>query len=398
MIVQPFLPAYGGYTVARGDRIILVKGAIPGEVVEITVQEKKRDYTLAMVTQVVEPSEHRVAPKCPVFGICGGCHLQYISYDRQLRMKEEVLVDSLARIGKIDVNLGPSLCGAQWNYRHRAQFKVSRQGTIGFFRESSRDVVEFDACPLMKDEINGLLKNMKGLALAQGVREVHLCVGDTAAVLLRCDDEQVCVSERFRSIGISSIACNDTLTEGAGYVGFNLLGLKYTVSPWTFFQAHWSLNAEVAETIAQAAAPLTNSTVLDLYAGAGNFSLPLAENAREIILVEENSRAVEDGTRNLKLNRFKNCRFVRSTAEKYKIPKKMDLLILDPPRPGMTAEVGKKVLDNTPDRIIYISCNPSTLARDVKKLREKYEILSVQMIDFFPNTFHIEAVVFLQVR
>ncbi len=398
MIVKPLLPAYGGYTVARDDRIILVKGAIPGEVVEAAVQEKKRDYTLAVVTQVVEPSEYRVEPKCPVFGICGGCHLQYISYDHQVRMKEEVLVDSLARIGKVQVNLGPSLCGVQWSYRHRAQFKVSRQGSIGFFRESSRDVVEFDACPLMKDEINGLLKNIKGQGLAQGMKEFHLCLGDEAAVLLRCADEQMCAPERFRSIGILSIACNDTLTEGAGYVAFNLLGLKYTVSPWTFFQAHWSLNAEVAETIAQAAAPLTNSTVLDLYAGAGNFSLPLAENAREIILVEENSRAVEDGTRNLKLNRLKNCRFVRSTAEKYKIPKKIDLLILDPPRPGMTAEVGKKVLENTPDRIIYLSCNPSTLARDVKKLKEKYEILSVQMIDFFPNTFHIEAVVFLQIR
>ena len=398
MIVKPLLPAYGGFTVARDDRIILVRGAIPGEVVEVTVQEKKRDYTLAVVTQVVEPSEYRVEPKCPVFGVCGGCHLQYISYDRQLGMKEEVLVDSLARIGKVDVNLAPSLYDMQWNYRHRAQFKISRQGTIGFFRESSRDVVEFEACPLMKDEINGLLKNIKGHALAHGLKEAHLCVGDAAAVLLRCDDERVCAAEQYRAIGISSIACNDTLTEGAGYVAFDLLGMKYTVSPWTFFQAHWSLNAKVAGTMAQALAPMTNGIVLDLYAGAGNFSLPLAEHAREIILVEENSHAVEDGMRNLKLNRLKNCRFVRSTAEKYKIPKKIDLLILDPPRSGITAEVGKKVLENTPDRIIYVSCNPATLSRDVKKLREKYEIISVQMVDFFPNTFHIEAVVILQLR
>jgi len=398
LIVKPLLPAYGGYTVARDDRIILVKGAIPGEVVEVTVQEKKRDYTLAVVTQIVEPSEHRVEPQCPVFGVCGGCHLQYISYDRQLSMKEEVLVDSLARIGKTDVNLGPVLCDVQWNYRHRAQFKVSRGGTIGFFRESSRDVVEFDACPLMKDEINGLLKNIKRQALAHGLKEVHLCVSDAAAVLLRCDDAQVCAPERFRAAGISCIACNDDLTEGSGYIAFDLLGLKYTVSPWTFFQAHWSLNAKVAERIAQAAAPLTNCTVLDLYAGAGNFSLPLAEYAQEIICVEENPRAVEDGTRNLKLNRLRNCRFVRSAAEKYKISRKIDLLILDPPRSGMTAEVGKKVLESNPDRIVYLSCNPSTLARDVKKLKEKYELVSVQMVDFFPNTFHIEALVFLQLR
>lgn len=398
MIVKPLLSAYGGYTVARDDKIILVKGAIPGEVVEVTVQEKKRDYTLAAVSQVVEPSEYRVEPKCPVFGVCGGCHLQYVSYERQLSMKEEVLVDSLARLGGIEVELGPSLSDAQWNYRHRAQFKVSRHGNIGFFRESSRDIVEFDACPLMKGEINGLLRTVKEKALAQGLKEIHFSVGDSVAVLLKYDGDYVCDQERFRQAGMASIACNDNLTEGSGYVALDLLGLKYTVSPWTFFQAHWLLNTKVVELITRAAEPLKGQVVLDLYAGAGNFSLPLAGQAQEILLVEENPHAIEDGTRNLKMNRLKNCRFIRSSAEKYKMQKKVDLLILDPPRPGLTVEVAKKVIEHAPARIIYISCNPATLARDLKKLKEKYEITSVRMIDFFPNTFHIEAVVFLQIR
>ena len=398
MIVKPLLPAYGGYTVARDDKIILVKGAIPGEVVEVTVQEKKRDYTLAAVSQVVEPSEYRVEPKCPVFGVCGGCHLQYVSYERQLSMKEEVLVDSLARLGGIEVELGPSLSDAQWNYRHRAQFKVSRHGNLGFFRESSRDIVEFEACPLMKGEINGLLRTVKEKALAQGLKEIHFSVGDSVAVLLKYDGDYACDQELFRQAGMASIACNDNLTEGSGYVVFDLLGLKYTVSPWTFFQAHWLLNTKVAELITQAAEPLKGQVVLDLYAGAGNFSLPLAEQAQEILLVEENPHAIEDGTRNLKMNGLKNCRFMKSSAEKYKMQKKVDLLILDPPRPGLTTEVAKKVIEHAPARIIYISCNPATLARDLKKLKEKYAITSIRMIDFFPNTFHIEAAVFLQIR
>ena len=398
MIVKPLLPAYGGYTVARDDKIILVKGAIPGEVVEVNVQERKRDYTLAAVSQVVEPSEDRVEPKCPVFGVCGGCHLQYVSYERQLSMKEEVLVDSLTRLGGIEVELGPSLSDAQWNYRHRAQFKVSRHGNIGFFRESSRDIVEFEACPLMIGEINGLLRTVKEKVLARGLKEIHVSVGDAVAVLLKYAGDYACDQERFRQAGIASIACNDNLAEGSGYVAFDLLGLKYTVSPWTFFQAHWSLNTKVAELITQAAEPLKGQTVLDLYAGAGNFSLPLAEQAQEILLVEENPHAIEDGTRNLKMNGLKNCRFMKSSAEKYKMQKKVDLLILDPPRPGLTTEVAKKVIEHAPARIIYISCNPATLARDLKKLKEKYAITSIRMIDFFPNTFHIEAAVFLQIR
>ena len=398
MIVTASLPAYGGYTIVRDDKIILVKGAIPGEVVEIIVQERKRDYLVGTVSQVVEPSQDRVGPICPVFGVCGGCQLQYVRYERQLRMKEDVLRDSLARLGDIQLELGESLSGTQWHYRHRAQFKVSPQGIAGFFRESSRDVVELESCPLMRNEINTIFQRVKAQGLARGLKEIHLCVGDTAAALLRYDAHWTCAPERFREAGISSIACNDELAEGAGYIRLQLPGLNYTVSPQTFFQAHWELNTRVAEFIMQESGVLADKTVVDLYAGAGNFSLPLAGRARDVVLVEENPHAVEDGMRNVKLNRLRNCRFVKSSAEKYRMQKKADLLILDPPRPGLTGEVAKKVLEHVPDKIFYISCNPSTLARDLKKLKAKYDITTVRLVDFFPNTYHIEAVVFLQIR
>ncbi|MBI5073934.1 MAG: class I SAM-dependent RNA methyltransferase [Nitrospirae bacterium] len=396
MILRPSLPAYGGYSLARDEKVILIKGAVPGELVEVNIDEKKRDYMLATVTQVLEPSEFRVEPKCPVFGICGGCHLQFIAYEKQVSMKEEVLVDSLTRLGGIDVQLSPSLTDAQWHYRHRAQFKISKEGTIGFFRESSRDVVLFESCPLMIDRINELLKRIKEKDLASGLKEIHLSIGDSAAALLKGDAADSGRNEAFREIGISSVAVNDTLIEGSGTVMFDLNGMKYTVSPWTFFQAHWGLNLKVAEFVAGLAAPLEGKKVLDLYAGAGNFSLPVARYAAEVVLVEENPFAVEDGTRNLKLNGLKNCKFVRSTAEKYRIQKTFDTIILDPPRPGLTSEVVKKVLEMPSDTIVYISCNPSTLARDLKKLKVAYDVQSVQMIDFFPNTFHIEAAALLR--
>lgn len=396
MILRPTLPAYGGFSIARDEKIILIKGAIPGELVEVAIDERKRDYMLATVTQVVEPSEFRVQPNCPVFGICGGCHLQFIAYEKQVSMKEEVLVDSLTRLGGVEVQLAPSLIDAQWHYRHRAQFKISREGTIGFFRESSRDVVVFETCPLMIGRINELLQRIKGKNLVSGLKEIHLSAGDSVAVLLKGAAVDHQLSEAFREIGIASVAVNDALIEGSGTVAFDLNGMNYTVSPWSFFQAHWSLNLKVAEFIEARTVPLKGKRVLDLYAGAGNFSLPLARNAEEVVLVEENPFAVEDGSRNLKLNGLKNCRFIQSSAEKYRIQKKFDVIILDPPRPGLTSEVVKKVLDTPSDTIVYISCNPSTLARDLKKLKEKYDIESVQMIDFFPNTFHIEAAAFLR--
>lgn len=392
------MPAYGGYAIARDEKIILIKGAIPGEVVDVAIEEKKRDYSLATVLNVVEPSEFRTEPPCPVFGICGGCQLQYIAYEKQVAMKDEVLLDSLKRIGGIEVDLDPPCSDVQWNYRHRAQFKVSKTGEAGFFRESSRDVVTFDSCPLLVSKINDLFHAITRQDLIPNLTEIHIAAGDTPVALLRGKDYDRAQFDTFIDIGLSGISYNDENVCGGAYTGFDLGGLRYTVSPWTFFQAHWSLNNTVVASLLSRLLPLEGKRVLDLYAGAGNFSLPFGAHAAEVVAVEENPRAVEDGKRNIELNSMKNCRFVVSSAEKFKIAKKFDIIVLDPPRPGLTNDVMKKILADPADTIVYISCNPSTLARDLKKLKDKYEIRSVQQIDFFPNTYHIEAVSILQIR
>ena len=397
-ILKSLMPAYGGYSIARDEKVVLIRGAIPGEVVEAEIEEKRRDYSTARVIGVVEPSEYRTEPKCPVFGICGGCQLQFMTYEKQLMIKDEILRDSLTRLGAIDTVPGPALSAAQWNYRHRAQFKVARNGEIGFFREASRDVVTFEECPLLTGEINCMLRKIKEKDIAGGLTEIHIAAGGTPVALLKGRDYDSSLFDSFTEAGLSGIAYNDAISYGGAFTSFDLNGLKYTVSPWSFFQAHWSLNRTVVEHVLSQVMPLEGKSVLDLYAGAGNFSIPSAVHAAEVVAVEENPYAVEDGIRNVKLNGLKNCKVVRSSAEKFRIQKKFDLIILDPPRPGLTSEVGKKVLESPSDMIVYISCNPSTLARDLKKLKEKYDLLSVRQIDFFPNTFHIEAVAFLRIR
>ena len=398
LILKSLMPAYGGYTIAREEKVIFIKGAIPGEVVEVEIEEKKRDYSIASVKNIVEPSEYRSEPECRVFGICGGCQLQFISYERQLSMKDEILLDSLNRLGGIELVLSPVLSDSQWNYRHRAQFKVSKNGDVGFFKGSSRDVITFDICPLMIQEINTLLQKIKFKDIVRNLNEIHIAMGDTPVALLKGKDYDTTLFDTFTEIGLTGIAYNDTIAYGGAYTGFDLNGLRYTVSPWTFFQAHRTLNNRVVAFIINSLMPLGGKHVLDLYAGAGNFSLPFAASAEDVIAVEENTYAVDDGNRNLKLNDIKNCRIVKSSAEKYKFNRKFDVIILDPPRPGLSSEVVKKILENPSDRIVYISCNPATFSRDLKKLSEKYEVQSVSQIDFFPNTFHIEAVAFLRIK
>lgn len=404
VVLKSLSPAYGGYSIARDEqeKVVLIKGAVPGEVVDVEIIEKKRDYSTARVITVLEPSEQRVDPLCPVFGICGGCHLQFIAYDTQVAMKDEVLLDSLARIGGIETGLSPALTDAQWHYRRRAQFKIGRNGEVGFFRESTRDVVAFDACPLMDDGINTLFRRIREGINTTGLSEIHIACGDKPPdqpVLLLLGREYAgSPFEEYLAAGAAGVAYNREVVAGMDGTCFDLNGLSYTVSPWTFLQAHWSLNRKVVELIASELAPLEGKRVLDLYAGAGNFALPLAGQAAEVIAVEENPHAVDDGMRNIEANEIRHCRMVKSSAEKYKPGKKFDVIILDPPRPGLTSEVVKKILEMPSDHIVYISCNPSTFSRDLKKLKEKYDILSVRQIDFFPNTFHIESIAFLRLR
>ncbi|PKL52044.1 MAG: hypothetical protein CVV37_03155 [Nitrospira bacterium HGW-Nitrospira-1] len=392
------MPAYGGYTIARDEKVVLIKGAIPGEVVEVTIEEKKRDYAIASVANVIEASEYRISPRCSVFGVCGGCQLQFISHEKQLMMKDEIILDSLKRIGGMEISLEPALSDLTWNYRRRAQLKVSRNKEIGLFRESSRDIVTFQSCLLMNQEINALLQKIKETDSARNLSEIHIAAGDSAVVFLKGRDYDRSLADTYREIGFSGVMLDDDTCSGPVYTNFDLNGMLYTVAPRTFFQAHWSLNKKVVEFVVQQLLPLSGKHVLDLYAGAGNFSIALAAHAEHVVSVEENPFAVADGIRNIELNGLKNCKFLRMTAEKYRIKKKFDILILDPPRHGLGSDITNRILENPSDTIVYISCNPSTLARDLKKLKDKYEIQSVRQIDFFPHTFHIETIAFLQIR
>jgi len=396
-IIKAQSPVYGGYVIARDSGVIFIKGAIPEEVIEISISEKKRDYSIAAVTNVIEPSPYRVNPPCPVFGICGGCHLQFISYERQVSMKEEILLDSVSRIGGMEVSLSQSLTDRNYNYRYRGQFKVSREGKIGFYKEGTREVIAIDGCPLMIDEINLVVKKLSNRKLP-GISEIHISYGDIGNALVKSKLTPEDVEQLITDAGFSGIAFENGESTGKDYIKLDLNGLQYTVTPWSFFQAHWALNKKVVELITDELQPLENARVLDLYAGAGNFSLPLAMHASQVVAVEGNRFAIEDGQRNVKLNNIKNCKFINSSAEKYRAHEKFDVVVLDPPRPGLTGDVMKKVLGLSAKKIVYISCNPATLARDLKKLSEMYNLDSLRMIDFFPNTYHIEALAFLSLK
>ncbi|MCE5313359.1 MAG: class I SAM-dependent RNA methyltransferase [Nitrospiraceae bacterium] len=408
VVVTAGKPAYGGLAVARTEsgKVILIKGALPGEKVRAEIQQDHRDYFIGAAAEIIEPSTERVTPECQYFGVCGGCQLQHSSYREQVRMKEDVLLESITRAVGDGVKLSHTFSSSEhWNYRLRGQFKTSK-GRIGFFREKSDDVVDIESCPIMSADVNTLLARTRSL-LTSAVKEIHISSGTGASALVKLRSEMATretphqTASAMTKAGFSSISVDtgkDILQFGEPSVQLDLCGLKYRVSPLSFFQSNWQLNNIVVKFVADYMRDSAAKNIVDLYSGAGNFSLPAAQFSNRVLAVEENPYAVQDGIKNTRINNITNCEFIEASAERFDIPGNTDLLILDPPRPGLTNRTIQNVLNNAPDRIIYMSCNPSTFARDLKKLLGVYNLVSLSMIDFFPQTYHIESLAFLEAR
>jgi 23S rRNA (uracil1939-C5)-methyltransferase len=399
-------PLYRGFFLARHQgKVVMVKGPVmTGETVQAVIEEDRNDYFTASAIKIIDPSPERITPPCKYFGVCGGCHFQHIPYDLQVKIKEEVLQDSLQRIMKAEIVLSESMTNNnQWNYRLRGQFKVSAEG-IGLHRRGTRDVVKTDTCLLMSEEINKHIQRTNKIVRKLKIREFHITHGDCliAMIITRksalTDEEAERLALDLMSEGLSGLTIlRGDLQFGKSFITLDHLGLKYTISPQSFIQNNWVLNQAVISFVRKKLKPRNGMKILDLYAGAGNFSLPLASDT-DVVAVEGNKYAIQDGQRNLEINNLSNYRFIRSTAEKFRTDERFDAIILDPPRPGLTNRAMKNVLSMLPERIVYLSCNPTTFARDMKKLLGNYDMESIRLIDFFPQTFHIEALAFLHLR
>ena len=405
-------PAYGGFARARGKRsVLLIKNAIPGETVVVKIEDQKKDFAFASIVRIFAASPDRIEPQCPVFGVCGSCHHQYISYPRQILLKEEILRDCIRRTVRKEFDLSKPFLGASpWQFRYRGRFKLDA-GIIGFFRENSREIVDIDRCALMKTEVNALFAKAREIykdspSLFDGVSELHISYGNVGSVLLKSVSNlstarQKQIGMLFLDTGFKGVCVmsekGKIVNFGDEHISLGLDGLKYTVSPRSFFQGHWDLNVAVVSFLRQTLHPLEGQRVIALYAGS-NFSLPLAFDGADVYAVEKNHTVIEDGMRNAAANGIRNCRFIECSAERLKVSDKVDTLVVAAPKPGLSNRVLGKILTLEPDKIVYISCNPFALAHGMNKLLSKYEIESMRIIDCLPHTYYIKSITVLRLR
>ncbi len=403
---------YGGYGFAqREGKSVLVDYALPGEIVEVQTFQEKKDYLLARVKRVIMPSSARREPPCPYFGICGGCQLQHMDYPAQIKSKEEILLETLSRIGKLELkSLEPSLSSEEFGYRVRVQFKAS-EGKLGFFERRSHKIVEVKECLVVHPAINDLIPSLKEIVKKiDGLKEIHVLYSPhEGEFLLKLYSEKSFPKDKLRRlieailpkkvVGVGLYKDQRLYSLGRDFTFVKVGPYRYRVSMDSFIQVnHFLWGSFVGSTLPK---EMLNR-VLELHCGIGFFSLFLAERSEFVLAYDTNRSAIRDAEYNAKINSVSNVSFEHESgleALKRHAGEPIDLFFLDPPRSGLSNGEAKMILRNKPREILYISCEPTTLARDLKVLvKGGYKPISVRMVDNFPNTYHIEAIAHLKME
>jgi 23S rRNA (uracil1939-C5)-methyltransferase len=372
--------AHGGSAVGRHDgRAIFVAYGVPGERVRARITQDKRRFAYAEVVEVLEPAPIRVMPHCKHFGVCGGCHWQHMDYVAQLSFKQSVVADQMRRLGGLlDVVVHPTIPSPDaWAYRSHVTYHVTADGQLGFVGLDDRTVIPIEECHIVREELfNPLVSSALNLAPAERVR-VQVGSNDDELLIATGQGE-----DNFQRI----LTSHET-------VHYTIQGRTFQVSAGSFFQ----VNLPQAETLVRLVLErlkLTGSErLLDLYSGVGLFTAFLAEHARHVTAVESFPLAVKDAEVNL--NPFDNIDLIEGAVEDVlsALGRGYDAALLDPPRAGMDARALKALMKIAPQKIVYVSCDPATLARDAKQLvGAGYHLIEVQPVDMFPQTYHIEAV------
>lgn len=413
--------AFKGYGVSRvNGKVVFVPYTLRGEEARVEIAEEKKTYSLGKLIHLLKPSPRRVAPPCPYFGRCGGCQWQHIDPTLQGEFKKEILHDILTRLGGLKqvppITVIPS--PQPYDYRLRVQLKVQGEA-IGYYEERSHRLVDIEHCAIAHPLVNRILTALRqSLPLFRSMEEIEINVSpEEKQGILRLhphrfssDTEHLLLAFQSKHPVLKGMILTDRKKVkcfGDPVLYFTISfhrhdesrSLRLRTSPESFFQVHLEQNQCLIQTVQDWADVQPEERALDLFAGVGNFTLPLAVGTKEAWGIEENPRAVEDARFNADRNGVSRCKFIRGRTEdvlKTLAGERFEVVVLDPPRVGCKTIV-HQVTQLEPKRIIYVSCEPTTLARDLRLFLERgYRLEDLRLFDLFPQSYHMEVVALLR--
>lgn len=391
---------YGGDCLGRlpDGRAVFVPFVLPGEIVQVEILEEKKRYARALPLELIAQSPDRIAPRCIHFGACGGCQHQNLDYAKQLELKETIIRDQFQRIAKIDdPPLQPIISSpSPWNYRNTVQFHLGQFGELGYIHADGEHLLPIEECHLPQGAINELWPQLE-LGEESGVYRLGIRLDTYDSLMLIMEGEDPKPPEFSVDIPISAVYTPSnarlTILAGDDHLTFNLLDRNFQVSARSFFQVNTAMAEKMISHLLQHLSFSDETRAIELYAGVGLFSAFIAPHVSLLTAIESSGSACHDFTTNL--DEFENVILYEAEVEDVLQTLKMqaDLLIADPPRAGLAPAVHDALGTIMPLQIAYISCDPATLARDVKKILDKgYRLLSVTPFDLFPQTSHIESI------
>jgi len=381
-----------GNGLARIDgKIVFVPKTIPGDIVEIDIIKDNKKFQEGQVISYIEKQPRY--SMCPYSNICGGCHLIDLKYDAQLKYKENKVKELFKKVLNIDIDIKDVISGNNYNYRNKISLHL-KNNKIGFYSEESHNLVEIDECVITDKEINLVIKNLKDIVKDSDIEEVM--VRNHNGILLDIKGK-INKEELLNSFGyVEVIYLNDKLIKGEGFVISNILDKKFKVSRKSFFQVNNEVCAKIFNSVRNYIKGKGHKKALDLYCGTGIIGILISDLVESVTGIEVVKDAVINANDNKELNSINNINFICDKVEnRINEFNDIDLIIVDPPRSGLDSKSIDNILRIGAKDVIYISCNPNTLVRDLKELTTLYDIKEVSIADMFPNTYHVETIVFL---
>ena len=376
------------------NKITFVENALPGEDVDVEIFNEKKKYNEAKVIKYNKKSSDRACVDCKYYGICGGCDLLHMDHSKELEFKIKKVEDILKKFGGIEYKINEIISPNIYNYRNKATFQVNKK--LGYFKKRTNDLIEIDNCLLVDERINNLINIIKELDLIN-IEQIVIRTSPNEIMLIIKSTGKI--DDRFSSLDVDSIVINKNgnykTIKGPGYIVESLGEYKFIVQPDSFFQVNSIAAKLLYDKVLEYASLKGNEKVLDLYCGTGTIGSYISKYADSVVGVEINKYAIEDAIKNKKLNHIRNIDFICSDASNVDLAG-FDLVIVDPPRSGLDNKTNDYLKTINPKKIIYVSCDPVTLARDLKDLSDKYDIKDICLVNMFPRTEHVETVVKLE--
>ena len=378
------------------NKIVFIENAIPNETIEIENIKHYKKYDEADVLKYIKKSKDRVTPSCPYYDKCGGCNIMHITYSKQLEFKQKKIENIFKKYFKSEVYINKIVkCDYQYNYRNKITFQVNND--IGFFEKKSNSLTNIDYCYICNEKINNSINYIKKLNLTKIKKIVCRANNNKLMIIIETDYPDIDI-DILKQIADSIYIKKDNKyihKYGTENIIENIGSYKYLISPDSFFQVNTNVTKKLYDKIKSIVG--TNMSIIDLYCGTGTIGIYVSDH-NKVTGIEINKYAHSDALKNKEINNINNINFIcgDSGKELLNVNFKPDIIIIDPPRNGLNKDTLNKIINIRPNMLIYVSCEPMTLVRDLKILNNEYDIEEVTPYDMFPNTYHVETLTVLK--